>query len=118
MSTGGGPSTLNETAAALDMPGMTNRTFASTEEHIGRAWEEMLGEEIAKAGKEERELALRWKGFFEGVPAISVTVDAGWSKCSHKHSYSAKSGVAVILGMLQRNCYTWQFETNIVRFAL
>ena len=65
MSTGGGPSSLNETAAALDVPGMPKKTFASTEEYIGRAWEQMLGEEITKAGKEERELALKRNDFFE-----------------------------------------------------
>ena len=64
MSTGGGPSSLNETAAALDVPGMPKKTFASTEEYIGRAWEQMLGEEITKAGKEERELALKRNDFF------------------------------------------------------
>jgi len=30
--------------------------------------------------------------------AITVVVDGGWSKRSHKHSYNAKSGVAVIIG--------------------
>ena len=34
----------------------------------------------------------------EGVPAITVIIDGGWSKRSHSHSYNAKSGVAIILG--------------------
>ena len=25
-------------------------------------------------------------------------MDCGWSKCSHKHSYNAKSGVTIIIG--------------------
>jgi len=29
----------------------------------------------------------------EGVPAITVILDGGWSKRSHKHSYNAKSGI-------------------------
>ena len=32
------------------------------------------------------------------MPAITVVVDAGWSKRSHKHSYNVKSGMGVIFG--------------------
>lgn len=32
------------------------------------------------------------------MPAISVIVDGGWSKRTHKHSYNAKSGVGIIIG--------------------
>jgi len=32
------------------------------------------------------------------VPAITVIVDAGWSKCAHKHSYNALSFVGAIFG--------------------
>ena len=39
---------------------------------------------------------------FEGVPAISDTVDGRWSKRSHKHSYNAKSGVAVVIGSVTK----------------
>lgn len=98
MATGGGPSNPNETAAAVDLPGIPAKTFTSIEEHIGQAWEKLLAQEITKAGEEEREIAIKNNDSFEGVPAISVTVDAGWSKRSHKHSYNAKSGVAVIIG--------------------
>lgn len=53
---------------------------------------------MVKAGREEKKLAITKNDMFEGVPAIGVTVDGGWSKRSHKHSYNAKSGVAVIIG--------------------
>ena len=33
--------------------------------------------------------------YHQGVPAITVVVDGGWSKCTHKHSYN---GVGVIFG--------------------
>ena len=46
----------------------------------------------------EREIAIQKGHFHEGVPAITVIVDGGWSKRSHKHSYNAKSGVAIIIG--------------------
>ena len=36
--------------------------------------------------------------YHQGIPAITVVVDGGWSKRSHKHSYNTKSWVAVIFG--------------------
>ena len=49
---------------------------------------------MAEAGREEKRLA----DYHQGVPAITVIVDAGWSKRSHRHSYNAKSGVGIIIG--------------------
>ena len=37
-------------------------------------------------------------GYHEGVPAVMVIVDGGWSKRSHHHSCNAKSGAGVIIG--------------------
>ena len=41
-------------------------------------------------------------------PAITVVVDGGWSKRSHKHYYNAKSGVGVILilGLVPKSYYS------------
>ena len=36
--------------------------------------------------------------YHEGVPVITVIVDGGWSKRSHRHSYNVNSGVAIIIG--------------------
>ena len=36
--------------------------------------------------------------YHQGIPAITVIVDGGWSKRTHKHSYNALSGVGVIFG--------------------
>ena len=54
---------------------------------------------MLEAGKEERKHAESSGDYFQGVPAITVIADGGWSKRSHKHSYNAKSGVAVIIGI-------------------
>ena len=51
-----------------------------------------------KTGREEKQIAEQTKNYHEGVPAITVVVDGGWSKRSHKHSYNANSGVGVIFG--------------------
>ncbi len=53
---------------------------------------------MAEAGREKRQLAMERGEYHEGVPAITVVVDGGWSKRSHKHSYNANSGVGIILG--------------------
>ena len=41
-------------------------------------------------------MAITRNDFYQGVPAITVVADGGWSKKSHKHSYNARSGVAII----------------------
>lgn len=59
---------------------------------------QQLHESMLEAGREERRLAIERQGYHEGVPAITVIVDGGWSKRSHRHSYNARSGVGIIIG--------------------
>ena len=40
---------------------------------------------MLEAGKEEKRLAEQRGDYHQGVPAITVVVDDGWSKCSNKH---------------------------------
>lgn len=98
MSTGGGNQRLNTTLAYMDVPGMPKKMFAATESLIGEEMKQQLLAVMIEAGKEEREHAISIGSFHQGVPAITVIADGGWSKRSHKHSYNAKSGVAVIFG--------------------
>ena len=51
----------------------------------------LLCKSIVEAGKAERENTIKSNSYFQGVPAIKVIVDGGWSKRSHKHGYNAKS---------------------------
>lgn len=53
---------------------------------------------MLRAGQEEKRLAIERNSYHENVPTITVILDGGWSKRSHKHSYNAKSGVAIIIG--------------------
>ena len=53
---------------------------------------------MIEAGREEKRLAEENRGYHQGVPAITVIVDGGWCKRSHKHSYNAKSGMGIIIG--------------------
>ncbi len=84
----------------LGVPVMTPKNFINTEHSIGRWWEEQLMDVMAEAGKEEKRLAEERGDYHQGVPAITVIVDGGWSKRSHRHSYNAKSGVGIIIGQI------------------
>ena len=72
--------------AALGIPTMTKRSFIAAEKQIGAWWEALLKESMKLAGQEKREKAIAKNSFFQGDPAITVILDGGWSKCSHKHS--------------------------------
>ncbi len=79
---------------------MAPKNFVATERSIGLWWQEKLNEEMIAAGREEKRLAEERGDYHEGVPAITVVVDAGWCKRSHRHSYNAKSGVGIIVGQV------------------
>ena len=98
MSTGGGHSRLEESMGVLGVPVMSKQSFICTERGIGEWWQRKLEETMLEAGKEERRLAIERNDFHQGIPAVTVIVDGGWSKRSHRHSYNAKSGVAIIIG--------------------
>ena len=65
---------------------------------LGTLFEATVSQQLLQAGQQERQLAVLNGCYHNGVPAITVVVDAGWSKRSHKHSYNAKSGVGAIDG--------------------
>ena len=98
MATGGGHSQLEETMSVLGVPVMSKKSFIQAERDIGEWWRQELQEAMNAAGKEEKKLAEERGDYHEGVPAITVIVDGGWSKRSHRHSYNAKSGVGIIIG--------------------
>ena len=103
MSTGGGHTKLQETMATLGIPVMSKKCFTNTERSIGEWWKQQLELSMMEAGREEKRLAEERGEYHEGVPAITVIVDGGWSKRSHRHSYNAKSGVAIVIGFETRN---------------
>ena len=98
MATGGGHSSLEELLSTLGVPSLTKRMFTEIERCLGTSFEQLLFELMAKTGKEEKQIAQLKNDYHQGVPAITVIVDGGWSKRSHKHSYNANSGVGVIFG--------------------
>ena len=68
------------------------------EHSLGTAFEAMVGENLLIAGQKEKQLIIEQENYHNGVPAITVVVDDGWSKHSHKYSYNANSGFGVIIG--------------------
>ena len=102
MSTGGGHSSLQESMAYLGVPVMAKKTFTKTERAIGEWWRDRLQQSMEEAGKREKELAIERGDYHEDIPAITVITDGRWSKRSHRHSYNAKSGVGVIIGLETR----------------
>ncbi|CAG2236224.1 unnamed protein product [Mytilus edulis] len=98
MVTGNGPAHLNEFLATLNSPGLSQPSFSAIETDIGNWWHSVLDKEMMIAGQEERRLAIERKDFHEEIPAITVIADGGWSKRTHKHSYNAAGGVAIIIG--------------------
>ena len=57
-------------------------------------------EGMKEAAIEEKQHAIDIGSFHEEVPYIKVVCDGdgGWSKRSHKHTYKAASGVAIVVG--------------------
>lgn len=84
--------------ATMGIPSMSKNTFAATERLLGDAMKRVLTENMIESGRLEREMDIERNDVHQGVPATTVVADGGWSKRSHKHSYNAKSGVAVIFG--------------------
>ena len=80
----------------VDAHCMHKRTYSAMEEFLGYTMKQQLITTMTEAAQVERLHAITTNSYHQGVPAISVVVDGGWSKHSHKHSYNAKSGVAVI----------------------
>ena len=96
--TGGGHATLTEALAVIGVLVMTRQSFVAAEKRIGEWWWILFEDTMKSAGEEERTLAISQNRYHQGVPAITVILDSGWCKRTHKHSYNVKSGVGVIIG--------------------
>ena len=98
IATGRGADHLTEQLACVQVPSLSTPSFIHLESIMGATFEAMVGQNLLIAGQKERQLAIEQGNYHNRVPAITVVVDAGWSKRSRKHSYNANSGVGVIFG--------------------
>jgi len=97
LATGGVATHLEEQLAYVSVPSLISACFVEIEYTQGLYLKSLVMEQLLSAGQEEK-LAIANNSFDEEVPVITVIVDGGWNKRAHKHSYNAKSGVAVIFG--------------------
>ena len=97
MATGGGHAPLTVSMAVMGIPALTKKSFMAIERRIGEWWWDLLQDSMKEAGAKEKALAISKNQYHQGVPAITVVVDGGWCKRTHKHSYNAKSGVGIII---------------------
>ena len=98
MTVGGGFNSLQESLSVLGIPTMTKQSFIDTESAVGKWWWTVLQQSMLAAGKVEKQIAIKQRHYHDSIPAITVIIDAEWCKQTHKHSYSALSGVGVIFG--------------------
>jgi len=89
---------------------------------LGSAFEEYLNELMLEAGRERREFVVQNNRYHEGIPAITVVVDGGWSKWSHSHSYIANSSVVtkklLYIGVKNKHIKTclWELSNIVINF--
>jgi hypothetical protein len=98
MSSGGGAAQLSEIMATMGVQPLSARAFTNIENGVGKWWEFLVNQQMLLAANEEKARAIDRNDFHEEVPAISVVADGGWSKRTHKHSYNALGGVAIVVG--------------------
>ena len=96
MVTGGGFNLLQESISIFDIPVMSKQSFMQTGCQIGEWWWNASQESMKAAGKQEKQYAIEKGSYHQGVPGITVVVDGGWRKHTHKHSYNALSEVRMI----------------------
>lgn len=117
LASGGGFSNVQEMAAAVDMPCMTQRTYIKHENAVGREFEELCLREMIEAGKEERRHAEKQKQFTpDGRVWIRVIADGMWSKRSYGNKYDARSGVVSIAHIDFNLCDKEIFTTSCFSF--
>ena len=56
VASGGRPTDLNEILGTMNIPPMSETMFSSVEEQIGNWWSDILKDEMAKAGAEEKKV--------------------------------------------------------------
>ncbi|KAL5244634.1 hypothetical protein ACI65C_012044 [Semiaphis heraclei] len=94
VNTGQGYTQLEEFAATLNMPMMSNRKYQELHTSVFNYTHKIALEGMIEAGKEEARLAIE-RGDVDqrGRPKIAVIADGAWSKRSYKTNYNALSGV-------------------------
>ena len=89
---------LAETKAVLGVSSLSKKAFMSTEKCIGEWCWDLLKDSVKQTGQEKKVNAICKGHYHQGIPVITVIIDVGWCKKSHKYSYNVKSGAGIIIG--------------------
>ncbi len=68
--------------------------FIAIEDDEGRAWANLLTDEVLQEGQKERQLAEQRGEYHQGVPSVAMSVGVG--QRGHTNSYNSKSDVGVM----------------------
>ncbi len=98
VSAGIGGAKLNETLGTAGVPGLDQKTFSDIEHKLGEWFAKVLEKEMKLAAEQGKQGAIQLGHYHNDVSYITVILDGGWSKRSHKHSYNALGGVGIIIG--------------------
>lgn len=94
VSSGIGFAQLEEVAASINMPMMTNKTYSNYHDKVSDVILQTAWQTMEEAGREEARLAqLFGEVDRDNVPCITVVADGAWGKRSYKVNYDSASGV-------------------------
>ncbi|CAI6362985.1 unnamed protein product [Macrosiphum euphorbiae] len=94
-----GQTQLAELSASIELPFISSTSYISHLSTVSSSVQDTAIDEITKAGKEEREIAIKNRNVDEnGIPMCTVIADGQWSKRSYKTKYNSFSGAATIIG--------------------
>ncbi|KAE9534064.1 hypothetical protein AGLY_008800 [Aphis glycines] len=103
VNTGQGYGQLEEFAATLNMPVISNRMYQGMHSKVFHYTHKIALDGMLLAGKEEGRLAVeRGDVDQDGRPKIAVVADGAWSKRSYRTNYNALSAVACIIGAVTK----------------
>ena len=88
-----GHTQLSELLASIEVPSISSTAYLNNFSNISDVIQDTAIEEMAKAGDEERRIALENGNVDKyGVPMCTVIADEQWSKRSYKTKFNAFSG--------------------------
>ncbi|KAF2892490.1 hypothetical protein ILUMI_13709 [Ignelater luminosus] len=94
-----GYSQIEEIAASIDMPMMSDTTYQKFHELVSVTIRETAWKIMEEAGRMEAELAKELGEVDrDNVPCITVVTDGAWSKRSYNVNYNTASGVCDVTG--------------------
>lgn len=102
VSTGIGYSQIEEMAAAINMPMMSDKTYISHHQRVAEIIRRTAWLAMEEAAEEEANLAsLLGEVDDDNIPYITVVTDGAWSKRSYNVNYDAASGVVSLKLLLK-----------------